>query len=156
MKKIILGLMAAMTIGATAMAQSQVADRSEMIQKRTESVAKKYGLSDEQKQKLLELNTKYADIMGPSMRMRGKRGNGGAMRQRPGSNFGARPENGDSAALGRFRLSEEQRARIDERRKQMKEQREAYNKELQAIMSDEQYKSYTADMEKLLQRRPRK
>lgn len=153
MKKIILGLMAAMTIGATAMAQSQVADRSEMIQKRTESVAKKYGLSDEQKQKLLELNTKYADIMGPSMRMRG---NGGAMRQRPGSNFGARPENGDSAALGRFRLSEEQRARLDERRKQMKEQREAYNKELQTIMSDEQYKSYTADMEKLLQRRPRK
>lgn len=156
MKKIILGLMAAMTIGATAMAQSQVADRSEMIQKRTESVAKKYGLSDEQKQKLLELNTKYADIMGPSMRMRGNRGNGGAMMQRPGSNFGARPENGDSAALGRFRLSEEQRARLDERRKQMKEQREAYNKELQAIMSDEQYKSYTADMEKLLQRRPRK
>lgn len=156
MKKIILGLMAAMTIGATAMAQSQVADRSEMIQKRTESVAKKYGLSDEQKQKLLELNTKYADIMGPSMRMRGNRGNGGAMRQRSGSNFGARPENGDSAALGRFRLSEEQRARLDERRKQMKEQREAYNKELQAIMSDEQYKSYTADMEKLLQRRPRK
>lgn len=156
MKKIILGLMAAMTIGATAMAQSQVADRSEMIQKRTESGAKKYGLSDEQKQKLLELNTKYADIMGPSMRMRGKRGNGGAMRQRPGANFGARPENGDSAALGRFRLSEEQRARLDERRKQMKEQREAYNKELQAIMSDEQYKSYTADMEKLLQRRPRK
>ncbi len=156
MKKIILGLMAAMTIGATAMAQSQVADRSEMIQKRTESVAKKYGLSDEQKQKLLELNTKYADIMGPSMRMRGNRGYGGAMRQRHGSNFGARPENGDSAALGRFRLSEEQRARLDERRKQMKEQREAYNKELQAIMSDEQYKSYTADMEKLLQRRPRK
>lgn len=156
MKKIILGLMAAMTIGTTAMAQSQVADRSEMIQKRTESVAKKYGLSDEQKQKLLELNTKYADIMGPSMRMRGNRGNGDAMRQRPGSNFGARPENGDSAALGRFRLSEEQRARLDERRKQMNEQREAYNKELQAIMSDEQYKSYTADMEKLLQRRPRK
>ncbi len=156
MKKIILGLMAAMTIGTTAMAQSQVADRSEMIQKRTESVAKKYGLSDEQKQKLLELNTKYADIMGPSMRMRGNRGNGGAMRQRPGLNFGARPENGDSAALGRFRLSEEQRARLDERRKQMNEQREAYNKELQAIMSDEQYKSYTADMEKLLQRRPRK
>ena len=61
MKKIILGLMAAMTIGATAMAQSQVADRSEMIQKRTESVAKKYGLSDEQKQKLLELNTKYTN-----------------------------------------------------------------------------------------------
>lgn len=156
MKKIILGLMAAMTIGTTAMAQSQVADRSEMIQKRTESVAKKYGLSDEQKQKLLKLNTKYADIMGPSMRMHGNRGNGGAMRQRPGSNFGARPENGDSAALGRFRLSEEQRARLDERRKQMNEQREAYNKELQAIMSDEQYKSYTADMEKLLQRRPRK
>lgn len=156
MKKIILGLMAAMTIGTTAMAQSQVADRSEMIQKRTESVAKKYGLSDEQKLKLLELNTKYADIMGPSMHMRGNRDNGGAMRQRPSSNFGARPENGDSAALGRFRLSEEQRARLDERRKQMNEQREAYNKELQAIMSDEQYKSYTADMEKLLQRRPRK
>lgn len=156
MKKIILGLMAAMMIGATATAQNQDADKTEMIQKRTESVAKKYGLDEGQTQKLLELNTKYAGIMAPARPMRGNRPNGGAMRQRPPRQAGERAEANDSTARGRFRLTDEQKANMEERRKQMAEQLEAYDKELQTIMSAEQYQSYKADMEKAGQQRQRK
>ena len=48
MRKTIVGLMATFMIGATAMAQSQATDNTERIQKRTEYVAKKYGLDDSQ------------------------------------------------------------------------------------------------------------
>ena len=34
-----------------------------MIQHRTERMAQRYSLTDEQKAKLTELNTKYADLM---------------------------------------------------------------------------------------------
>ena len=39
-------------------------DRNEMIQRRTESTASRYGLDDAQKAKLLELNKKYGTPWG--------------------------------------------------------------------------------------------
>ena len=40
-------------------------------------------------------------------------------------------------------MTDEMRARMEEMRKQMTETREAYNKELEKIMTPEQYKKYT-------------
>ena len=147
MKKTILGLMAAFMIGATAMAQSQATDNTERIQKRTEYVAKKYGLDDSQTKKLLELNTKYADVMAPRMAPRGGRRGGRAMGQRPRGGNGFPQMRRDSTAR-RPQMTEGQRAKFEERRKQMEEQRNAYDKELQAIMTEDQYKNYKADIEK--------
>ena len=74
MKKMILALVALMTMTA-AQAQDdnkqrgerRQFDRTEMVKQRTDDVAKKYGLTKEQADKLLELNTKYADKMGRGM-----------------------------------------------------------------------------------------
>ena len=87
MRKVILAIVAVMTMTA---AQAQDGnrqrgerrqfDRTEMVKQRTDNVAKKYGLTQEQTDKLLELNTKYADKMGG--RMGGQRG------RRPGARPG--------------------------------------------------------------------
>ena len=151
MKKTILGLMATFMIGATAMAQSQATDNTERIQKRTEYVAKKYGLDDSQAKKLLELNTKYADVMVPRMAPKGGR----AMGQRPRGGNGIPQMRRDSTAR-RPQMTEEQRAKFEERLKQMEEQRNAYDKELQAIMTEAQYKNYKADIEKRQNARQRR
>ena len=44
-----------------------------MVRKRTEAVAARYGLNEEQKAKLLELNTRYADSIRVGMRVQGGR-----------------------------------------------------------------------------------
>lgn len=155
MKKTILGLMATFMIGATAMAQSQATDNTERIQKRTEYVAKKYGLDDSQAKKLLELNTKYADVMVPRMAPKGGRRGGRAMGQRPRGGNGIPQMRRDSTAR-RPQMTEEQRAKFEERLKQMEEQRNAYDKELQAIMTEAQYKNYKADIEKRQNARQRR
>ena len=59
--------------------------KEEMVQRRTDFMAQQYGLDDSQKQKLLELNTKYADVM-PMMGPRP----GGPRGGRPGQ---MRPQN---------------------------------------------------------------
>ena len=69
MKKVIalMALMAMTTMGLSAQnAQDQERKRmtkEEMVQRRTDFMAQQYGLSDSQKKQLLELNTKYADVM---------------------------------------------------------------------------------------------
>lgn len=121
--------------------QERKFDQTEMIKKRTEGTAKKYGLNEEQTAKLLELNQKYASSMpGPRMRP-----------GRPGE--GGRPER-DS--VNRPKPTEDMKAKMDERRKKMEEDMAAYNKELQAIMTEDQYKSYQADMQKRMLQRPRR
>jgi Spy/CpxP family protein refolding chaperone len=44
-------------------------------------------------------------------------------------------------------MTDEQRARMEEMRKQMTETREAYNKELEKIMTPEQFKKYQEDQQ---------
>lgn len=119
--------------------------QKEMIQQRTDETVKEYGLNEDQAKQLLELNTKYADKMPMGFgRMGGRRGGG-----RPGGQGGPQGGFGGGAPQGGFgggqmpQMTDEMRARMEEMRKQMTETREAYNKELEKIMTPEQYKKYT-------------
>lgn len=134
MKKLILTLAAVMLIGTAAMAQDdnkkeKKLDKTEMVKKRTESMATKYKLDEKQTKKLLELNTKYADKLsaGPA------RGRG----MGPGGN-GVRPE--------RKQMTDEQKKEMQERRQQRQANMEAYKAELKKILNDEQLKQYETDM----------
>ena len=125
MKKMILTCVVATMISASAVAQDQVNqqekkfDKTEMIQHRTNRMVKEYGLNSDQAEKLLKLNTKYADKM--PMGHRGGRGKG------PGKQAGdgQRPPRMDAS-----------------KRSEMKATREAYQTELKSIMTTEQYTQY--------------
>lgn len=112
-------------------------DRTEMIQRRTDGVVKKYGLNEEQAKQLLSLNTKFADQMGP----RGPRPDGQGMRR---GNRGQRPQGGDSI---RQQRPQRPQGEANQQRPQMDDRMKAYDEELQKIMTPEQYKAYKADQE---------
>ena len=115
--------------------QPRRVDSQEAAKQRTERMQQNYNLSDEQTQSLLQLNLKYAETMPMGMRPGGQR-----QGPRPGAQQqGPRPQ-GDR---GGFRnLSPEQReARI----KEMQTTRQAYEKELQAILTPEQFQKYQED-----------
>jgi len=119
-------------------------DRTEMIKQRTDDAVKKYGLSSEQAEKLLSLNTKYADKMGPGMGgMRGGRGG-----QRPRANFGGGGGQGFQQGQ-RPEMTEEMRAQMEKMRKEREEATKEYETELQTILTPEQYKAYQADQEEM-------
>jgi Spy/CpxP family protein refolding chaperone len=150
MKKIMIALAAAMMMSSAALAQDDKSqdqrgpaqfDQTEMIKRRTDDAVQKYGLNAEQAKQLLELNTKYADRMGG--RGMGRPGGGRGMRRGGGEGFqgggnfqggGQRPE-----------LTEEQRARMEEMRKQREETRKAYDAEMEKILTPEQFKAYQED-----------
>lgn len=141
MKRTIMALAVALSVGTTAMAQDdsnkeRKFDKTEMIQKMTDRTVKQYGLDDEQAAKLLKLNTEYADKMRPMG------GPGGG----PGGPRGMRPGGEDDQE--RPELTDEQKAEMETRMKEMKANREAYQKELEGIMTADQFKSYQADQEK--------
>ncbi|NPD92952.1 DUF4890 domain-containing protein [Xylanibacter muris] len=87
MKKIFLAMVAVSIIGASAVAQdnkernrdarsSRQMERvspSEMMNRRTQMIVKRYGLNSEQEKKLAELNNKYKDTMRPVRMQDGKR-----------------------------------------------------------------------------------
>ena len=137
MKQIIMTLAVVLFVGSTALAQEKNDNRKqEMIKHRTERTVKDYNLNDKQAKKLLDLNTKYADMMRPMHR------HGGPGRHSMG---GWRPEppkdmNGEKP--------EPPRGDRKEMREKMEKDMKAYDEELQKIMTPEQYKSYKADMEK--------
>lgn len=156
MKKIVLAMMATLTLSMSVMAQDgqigasrperRQMDPKEMIQRRTDFTVQQYGLNEEQAKKLLELNTKY-----PNMMMGGQRGQRGGQRGMMGQ---GRPRRGEAAPNDTARRQrpemgnpEQMKARMEE----MKKQREAYDAELKTIMTEEQFKAYTADMEKRMQ-----
>ncbi len=144
----IMAVVAALMMGTAVMAQDDSQntkrerrqfDQTEMAQKRTEQMVKKYGLSKEQADKLLELNKKYT----PKMRFgRGDRGGNG----------GGQGVDGESAATKRQQPTEEQKARMESRRKEMQEQMKAYEAGLKSILTPEQYTTYLADKQKRMQR----
>lgn len=148
MKKMILALVAVMTMTA---AQAQDGnrqrgerrqfDRTEMLKNRTDEVVKKYGLDKQQADKLLELNKKYADKMGPRM--------GGPRGQRPGARPGG--NEGGQQRGQRPELTEEQKQQMEAQRKEREEAMKQYDEELQKIMTPEQYEAYKKDQAK---RRP--
>lgn len=144
-KRMILALVAVVAVGTTAMAQPDMPrhgkpDPAKMAQHRTEQMVKKFGLNDEQAAKLLTLNTQYADKLRPG-RGHGMRGH------RPG---GPRPEGGE-----RPELTEEQKQQMKKERKERQQAMEAYDKELQGILTADQFAKYKEDMKRRPERGPR-
>ena len=155
MKKVFLALVAMITVTA-AQAQGdnrpqrgdRQVDRTEMIKQRTDNAVQKYGLNEDQAAKLLSLNTKYADQMGPGMGRGGRRGGGqgGGMRPRPG--FGGNDGQGFQQGQ-RPEMTEEMRAQMEKMRKEREEAQKKYDEELQTILTPDQYKAYQADQEEM-------
>ncbi|MBR1556638.1 MAG: DUF4890 domain-containing protein [Prevotella sp.] len=155
MKKVIFTMMAALLVSTSAIAQEEKNDqrpqrkfdKTEMIKHRTDETVSRYKLSDKQAKQLLELNTKYADKMGPRGHHRhGHRPGAGRPQMPPKDMKGQRPEppkDGD---------------KMKERRQEMEATMKAYDAELQKIMTSDQYKSYQEDQKKFREKRrePRK
>lgn len=106
-------------------------DPAQMQQRRTEQMAKRYNLSDEQKKQLTELNNKYADKLFPP-RMEGQRG------PRQGMNGGARPGGG----MRQGRPDGVTSATAQAGDKQNSDALQAYEKSLRKILTDEQWNAY--------------
>ena len=143
MKQIIMTLAVVLFVSSTALAQEKNDNRKqEMIKHRTERTVKAYGLNDKQAKKLLDLNTKYADMMRPMHRhgRPGHHGMGGRRPEPPKDMNGERPElpRGDRKEM----------------REKMEKDMKAYDEELQKIMTPEKYKNYKEDMEKRRMERP--
>ncbi|MCH5308613.1 MAG: DUF4890 domain-containing protein [Prevotella sp.] len=144
MKKMIAMMAAAILMSSSVVAQDNARqgkrperkfDKTEMLKQRTDETVKKYGLNDEQAKQLLELNTKYADKMGTPGR--------GSRDFRHG-----RPGRGQGNGGQRMQPTEEQKAKMAEARKERMAALEAYDGELQQILTAEQYGSYKADQQK--------
>lgn len=139
MKRMILALIAAITIGTNAVAQQPQEhrhgkrDKTEIVKHRTEHMTKQYGLSEEQSAQLLALNTKYADNMAPMGGRRGHRHEGG------------RPEDGERRKP----------MMTDEQRQQFQQAMEAYDQELKGILTSEQFAKYKEDRDKRRKGGPR-
>lgn len=131
MKRIICAAAAMLLMSSAIVAQEETKqeqrpriDRTELIQKRTNDVVKRYGLNEEQAQQLLSLNTKYAD------KMRGPRG------QRPQGHRGGRDGNGN------------QPQHAKQGRPQGGGYMKDYDDELQKILTPDQYKAFCEDRAK--------
>lgn len=114
-------------------------NREEMVKFRTERMVKRYGLNAEQAAALLALNEKQLPMMRHSRR-------------------GNQPEKADSTSQRPRREGNKADAkgqRMDRGHRIGKHNIEAYNAELQKIMTAEQYKSYQEDMEKMRKQGPR-
>jgi len=163
MKKMMMALVAVMTMSANVMAQEnneqqveqqqveqrqrQRPDRTEMVKRYTDQMVEKYQLDETQATQLLELNTRYAEKMGPMMMGRGNRGPrdrrpAGGMMPRERRNI---PAEGDT--LNNHQPEQRGANRYEEMRKNM----EAYEKELQEIMNEEQFEAYKKDTEQMRQ-----
>ena len=150
MKRMIMAVMAVMMMGSVAMAQTEDKskagrpDKTEMIQKRTEAIALKYGLNDEQKAKLLELNTKYDGAMRMGMAPRGDRRMG---QGRPQGDRQVKAKRDSVAGTAQERPAGQKMER-GARGAGMGETMKKYDEELQTIMTPEQYQKYKEDMQK--------
>ena len=98
MKKAMMAIVAAVMMSASALAQDAQQqrpqprmDRGEAAKQRTEQMVKDYALSEEQAQKLLDLNTEYAEKI-PMMMGRGPRGGQPGQRPVAGERPAQRPD----------------------------------------------------------------
>ena len=104
----------------------------------TNRMAESLKLDDKQKDKVLELNKEYESVLmgGPGMGRgfgRGQRG------PRPDGETGASQNNDQQRPRPQLpELTDEQKAQM----KQQMEKRQEYDKKLQKILTDEQYKTY--------------
>lgn len=156
MKKTMMAIAAAMMMSASMMAQNEQPqaqqapqmDRAEMLKARTEQMVKDYGLNEEQAKKLEALNTEYAEKIPMMPMMRGQRGQGqrpqGQMGQgqRPQRQPGDSTRRGQRPQMGQMGQGQRPQMNFEEMRKNM----EAYNAELEKIMTQEQYAKYRESM----------
>jgi len=146
MKKLVLAMIAMVTMSLSAMAQDTAQVRrqfnpEQMAKMRTDAVVKKYGLNDDQAKKLLDLNTRFAGKIRPMGPMGGQRRGGQRMQ-------GDRPQRMNPDSL-RAQGPQGQRRGPGQRggfnREEMQKNMEAYNNELKAILTPEQYEAYQKD-----------
>lgn len=137
MKKIILSLIAIFAMTTVSLAQDQAQngqqrrqrmDQTEMIKRRTDRLVETLKLNEEQAKKVQELNEKYFKNMG----------------QRNGQQQGQRNEN----------AGEQQNTQRNENAQRPQGQRfgfnmNEYNEDLKKILTEEQYKAYEADAERM-------
>lgn len=171
MKKMAMAIIALMMTSASMLAQNdnqpapanapQQMDPAQMVQQYTQQMVTTYGLNEDQARQLLQLNTEFADKMPPMMMaprggrygqrpdsLRGRRG------QRPqnGARMGGqRPQRPDSARQGRFGGGQRgQRPMM--KRQQMQQNMEAYQQQLEQIMTEEQFNRFKQDQQQRMQR----
>lgn len=151
MKKLILALVAVFAMTTVTFAQEndnarqqnrQRFDPAEMIKRRTEQMVKTYNLTEQQAEQIKALNEKYMSNMG----------RGG---QRQGNGMGQRRQNGEGNGAS---AQSEQRADRQQRpqggmRGGFGFNNEEYTAELKKILTEEQFKAYQEDMEKMRQNR---
>lgn len=144
MKKLVLTMIAMVTMSLSAMAQDTAQVRrqfnpEQMVKMRTDAVVKKYGLNDDQAKKLLDLNTRFAGKIRPMGPMGGQRRGGQRMQ-------GDRPQrmNPDSLRAQGQRRGQGQRGG-GFNREEMQKNMEDYNNELKSILTPEQYEAYQKD-----------
>lgn len=144
MKKLVLTMIAMVAMSLSAMAQDTAQVRrqfnpEQMAKMRTDAVVKKYGLSEDQAKKLLDLNTRFAGKIRPMGPMGGQRRGGQRMQ-------GNRPQrmNPDSLRAQGQRRGQGQRGG-GFNREEMQKNMEAYNNELKSILTPEQYEAYQKD-----------
>ena len=155
MKQIMMTLAAVLFISSTALAQEKNDNRKqEMIKHRTERTVEKYNLNDEQAKQLLDLNTKYADMMRPRHHHGGP-GHHGMRGHRPEPPKDMNGEMPEPPKDMKGKKPEPPKGDRKEMREKMEKNMKAYDEELQKIMTPEQYKSYKADMEKRRMEGPR-
>ena len=172
MKKTTFICAAALMMGTVAFAQpgpqgpKPEFNQEEATQKKTEMMAEKYGLDEDQQAKLLELNTEYAEVLAPQGGHRGgPRPGGPEMGPRPegpqGPEMGPRPEEPQEKPELTEEQKEELKAKMEERKAEMeaakaefeakmaerKEKIEAYEAELKSLLGDEQFEQYKKDQE---------
>lgn len=166
MKKMMMLIMAALTIslGTVAQEEQQQSEKreqrqmnqDEMVQRRTDAMVKKYGLNETQAAQLLELNKQFAKKMAPRRgapgrhdradRPRGERRDSAQAAPRRAPRQAERPD-----STGRFRPG--MRGQMSE---EMRKNMEEYEAGLKKIMTEEQFKAYQEDQKNRRQpgRRP--
>ena len=142
MKKIVMTMVALLTMTAAVAQNNENGERREFKkptpEEMTNRMAESLKLDDKQKDKVLELNKEYESVLmgGPGMGRgfgRGQRG------PRPDGETGATQNNDQQRPRPQLpELTDEQKAQM----KQQMEKRQEYDKKLQKILTNEQYKTY--------------
>lgn len=138
--------MAAFCLTNVAMAQENKAEEpkqmteAEMAEHRTERMAKKFGLNEEQKTKLLQLNKEFAGKM-------------------PGRGFGRPHRMGKPGDNKKREVSpdslQKRHMTPQVNPQEMKKTMEAYDSQLKNILNAEQFKAYQSEREKMMKRGPK-
>lgn len=117
----------------------------------TERMAKELNLNDAQKAQVLDLNTRYADIFRHPKHHGQKPPRGGNGCCCKGDQKPPQMDNGQaSAAPDGEKKPMDKKPNLDKKKpdmKAMKEKREAYDKELKTILTEDQYKLYQKQRE---------